>query len=593
MAGFFLLLQTACACALLISQTNAIDADTIPSNSVCAPGDTENCSIHNNNGNAKKKKKKKNGVMNEKQLEGLLAAGNMALEAKEFAKANALFERIAQEAQPNWHRMHQAQHSNGMALLQLGDGTKALWCFTNAMYLATEQTKKSQQSSSIIDALTKFTGQLSQIVMKLGQQIYLGAFAAHQKEQSDAKMLYTAAKFAHTVGKNKETKTMTQALLQLQPNHGGATLMMGLIAQSEGQEAKALRFFRKASQLEQLPHDASMAWSHLASAECAVDQFSDACSDAWLYNFEAEIKLAPMNQEIATNAVVNVCNLMLKRKFDLEEVVKLSERAVHLGLINAPLQLPKQLIPDVSFAPYRDDAATWKAVRHLEDNFQAIHDEVVEADASGVLRQMSLLDEENLHTAGEWRELNIIQRGRPFPHTLQMLPITSRIVMGLQDGNSMVHGGSKISLMQPGTVVRPHTGRTNARIRIHLGVSIPTGAYLKVGNETRTWTEGRCTVIDDSYVHEVWHTGTERRIVLIVDIWHPEMDARQRETSISEPDFLENYQKLWNDPAAGLRRQGVPQELIPSRFVSDASYVNNDNERGAGSRATTGESQEL
>ena len=63
-------------------------------------------------------------------------------------------------------------------------------------------------------------------------------------------MLYTAAKFVHTVGKTKETKTMTQALLQLQSNHGGAILMMGLIAQSKYQEAQALQFLLKASQLE-------------------------------------------------------------------------------------------------------------------------------------------------------------------------------------------------------------------------------------------------------------------------------------------------------------------------------------------------------
>ena len=27
-----------------------------------------------------------------------------------------------------------------------------------------------------------------------------------------------------------------------------------------------------------------------------------------------------------------------------------------------------------------------------------------------------------------------------------------------------------------------------------------------------------------SYEHEVWHEGTEDRIVLICDMWHPELD---------------------------------------------------------------------
>ena len=110
-------------------------------------------------------------------------------------------------------------------------------------------------------------------------------------------------------------------------------------------------------------------------------------------------------------------------------------------------------------------------------------------------------------------------------------------------------------------------------ISIHLGIIIPPGPRLKVGNETRTWAEGRCTVIEDSYVHEVWHGGDERRIVLIVDVWHPEMDARMREDSLADAQALGLYQKWAGDPAGELRRQGVKEELVPSRFISDARHL--------------------
>lgn len=39
-------------------------------------------------------------------------------------------------------------------------------------------------------------------------------------------------------------------------------------------------------------------------------------------------------------------------------------------------------------------------------------------------------------------------------------------------------------------------------------------------------------VIDDSFVHSVWHNGTAPRIILIVDVWHPEMDGAAREASL-------------------------------------------------------------
>ena len=128
--------------------------------------------------------------------------------------------------------------------------------------------------------------------------------------------------------------------------------------------------------------------------------------------------------------------------------------------------------------------------------------------------------------------------------------------------NTMVLDGSKVSLMQLGTIVRPHTGQTNARLRIHLGVAIPEGPRIRVSNETRSWIEAKCLVIDDSYVHEVWHPGTERRIVLIVDVCHPEMNDRMRRDSLSasSPQQQDLYQRYTSDTRAELRRQGVLAE---------------------------------
>jgi aspartate beta-hydroxylase len=123
----------------------------------------------------------------------------------------------------------------------------------------------------------------------------------------------------------------------------------------------------------------------------------------------------------------------------------------------------------------------------------------------------------------------------------QLLPTTFKIVTSLPEASSMVLGATKISVMEPGTHVLAHTGLTNARLRIHLGLSGLDGVYIRVGDSTRQWRDGRCIVFDDSFVHEVWHNGTQTRIVLIVDIWHVEMDEAARQASIlasSERDEL-------------------------------------------------------
>lgn len=45
---------------------------------------------------------------------------------------------------------------------------------------------------------------------------------------------------------------------------------------------------------------------------------------------------------------------------------------------------------------------------------------------------------------------------------------------------------------------------------------------------TRSWSEGKVFIFDDSFEHEVWHNGTGIRLVLIVDVWHPELTAHEK-----------------------------------------------------------------
>jgi len=35
-------------------------------------------------------------------------------------------------------------------------------------------------------------------------------------------------------------------------------------------------------------------------------------------------------------------------------------------------------------------------------------------------------------------------------------------------------------------------------------------------------------VFDDSFEHEVWNNSTESRVILLVDVWHPELTLNER-----------------------------------------------------------------
>jgi aspartyl/asparaginyl beta-hydroxylase (cupin superfamily) len=85
------------------------------------------------------------------------------------------------------------------------------------------------------------------------------------------------------------------------------------------------------------------------------------------------------------------------------------------------------------------------------------------------------------------------------------------------------------SLLRPGARIPPHHGFTNARLIGHLPLIVPPKCGLRVGNETHSWREGEVVLFDDTIEHEAWNLSGESRIVLIFDVWRPELSPRERD----------------------------------------------------------------
>ncbi|MGH7023528.1 MAG: aspartyl/asparaginyl beta-hydroxylase domain-containing protein, partial [Caulobacteraceae bacterium] len=84
------------------------------------------------------------------------------------------------------------------------------------------------------------------------------------------------------------------------------------------------------------------------------------------------------------------------------------------------------------------------------------------------------------------------------------------------------------SLLRPHVRIPPHTGETNARLICHLPLIVPGGGGLRVGNQTRAWSEGEALIFDDSIEHEAWNDSDKTRVVLLFDIWRPELTDEER-----------------------------------------------------------------
>ena len=84
------------------------------------------------------------------------------------------------------------------------------------------------------------------------------------------------------------------------------------------------------------------------------------------------------------------------------------------------------------------------------------------------------------------------------------------------------------SLLKPGTHIFPHNGLLNTRLICHLPLIVPEGCRFRVGNDIRAWEEGKLLIFDDSIEHEAWNDGASRRVVLLFEIWRPEIEEEER-----------------------------------------------------------------
>ncbi len=84
------------------------------------------------------------------------------------------------------------------------------------------------------------------------------------------------------------------------------------------------------------------------------------------------------------------------------------------------------------------------------------------------------------------------------------------------------------SLLRPGAHIPPHSGLTNIRLICHLPLIVPPDCALRVGNETRTPVEGKAWVFDDTIEHEAWNRSDRHRVILLFEIWRPELTEEER-----------------------------------------------------------------
>ena len=130
----------------------------------------------------------------------------------------------------------------------------------------------------------------------------------------------------------------------------------------------------------------------------------------------------------------------------------------------------------------------------------------------------------------DWTAIHLWRNGERIEANARHCPLTLDLLRKLPQPKVRGAGpNAMFSLLAPHTAIPPHVGVSNARLVCHLPLVVPEGCWFRVGGETRYWKRGEAFVFDDTIEHEALNPSSELRVVFIVDIWHPDLSAIERE----------------------------------------------------------------
>jgi aspartate beta-hydroxylase len=185
-----------------------------------------------------------------------------------------------------------------------------------------------------------------------------------------------------------------------------------------------------------------------------------------------------------------------------------------------PRQRPRWFFPGLTARPWHDPAEhAW--TRRLEARAEEI---TREAERSFDVLSATPHDMSEVLAAGRWNAV-VLLRGQRMP-AAERFPVTLRAVSRIPGVRTA--GQVYLSVLPPRSRVAAHCGPTNTRLRCHLGLIVPDGCSLTLAGERRSWRAGHCSLFDDSFEHVAENRSDEWRVVLSIDVWHPDLTRSER-----------------------------------------------------------------
>ena len=151
-------------------------------------------------------------------------------------------------------------------------------------------------------------------------------------------------------------------------------------------------------------------------------------------------------------------------------------------------------------------------------------------------------DQNTMLNNPDWSAFYLWKNGEVVPENAARCPKTMRALADVPFPRVSNRSPSILfSLLRPGARIPPHTGFVNTRLICHLPLIVPGGCRFRVGNDVRPWVEGKAWLFDDTMEHEAWNDSDEVRVILLFEIWRPELTSEERELVSAMFDAIDDH----------------------------------------------------
>ncbi|WP_375391503.1 aspartyl/asparaginyl beta-hydroxylase domain-containing protein [uncultured Sphingomonas sp.] len=197
-----------------------------------------------------------------------------------------------------------------------------------------------------------------------------------------------------------------------------------------------------------------------------------------------------------------------------------------------PLDPSRFIIPGLPHREYfeKDEFAGIEDLLAETDSIRREFLDLIDAKAGAFGNVYQHADQTDLNAdVRRWSMIPLIRSGRTVDEFADHCPRTMALVRRLASpAIALIAPSVWFSVLKAGGHIAPHTGITNAHVILHIPLIVPSDCAFRVGGETRQWEIGTPLIFDDTIEHEAWNKSQEDRVVLIADLWRPELAPAER-----------------------------------------------------------------